>query len=862
MTEANTNLAPGPTARKGAGPLGQVIAGPRTGAGGPRLAVDSRVRVGGKYLYAGSEKFTIQGVAYGPFCPGPDGCDYHDHERVERDFSAMVEHGINTVRTYTVPPVWLLDAASAHGLRVMVGLPWEQHVTFLDDRRTRRRIRTSVREGVRRCAGHPAVLAYTIGNEIPAPIVRWHGHRAIERFLEQLYHIAKAEDPNTLVTYVSYPTTEYLKLPFVDFVSFNVFLEDEPTLLAYLARLQNLADERPLVMTEIGLDSMRNGEHAQAETLAWQIRATQRLGCAGTFLFSWSDEWFRGGHEITDWAFGLTTRDGEPKPALAAVGDAFAGRPQPVSGEWPLISVVVCTYNGSSTIRQCLEGLQRLDYPSFEVLVIDDGSTDGVLDIVREYDVELVQLPENRGLSWARNEGMRRATGEIVAYLDDDAWPDPSWLTHLALAFSHSDHVGIGGPNIAPPGYGVVADCVANAPGGPSHVLHTDLLAEHLPGCNMAFRRTAILAIDGFDPRFHIAGDDVDLCWRLQEHGGTLGFCAGAMVWHHRRSRIKAYLRQQFNYGRAEGMLEAKWPEKYNRLGHMRWGGRLYGKGHTQTVPALGRRIRHGVWGTGLFQAMYPSGTGTLWALTLMPEWYVLIVGLAGIAALGVFWSPLFWFLPVFFAALAIPVVQAVVSAGEAQFTSEPISVFGFVRQRALTTAFHILQPMVRLAGRLTFNLTPWRLHGAGGFDVPYPRSFSHWSERWRPHPEWLEALEKKLMGYRVLVRRGGEFDRWDLEADCGLLGGARLLSTVEEHGQGRQLLRVWIRPRVSRTSVVVVSVMTLLAVLSGIDAAWVACTVLGLAALGFLIATVRECGKAVFSVRVAVRKWQNGKET
>ena len=185
----------------------------------------------------------------------------------------MAANGVNAVRTYTVPPRWLLDLAHEHGLWVMVGLPWEQHVTFLDDRGPRRGDRAE-RAGDRcgRCAGHPAILCYAIGNEIPASIVRWHGRRRIERFLRRLYDAAKREDPDALVTYVNYPSTEYLQLPFIDLVCFNVFLESGPQFESYLARLQNIAGDRPLLVTEAGLDSLRNSEEAQARALDWQVR--------------------------------------------------------------------------------------------------------------------------------------------------------------------------------------------------------------------------------------------------------------------------------------------------------------------------------------------------------------------------------------------------------------------------------------------------------------------------------------------------------------------------------------------------------------------------------------------------------------
>ena len=171
-------------------------------------------------------KHYVRGVAYGTFRPGDEGHDYPAHALVEHDFAQMAANGINTVRTYTVPPRSLLDAAHQHGLRVLVGLPWEQHVAFLDDRALMRQIERSVREGVRACAGHPAVLGYTVGNEIPSSIVRWHGRARVEEFIGRLYHAAKDEDPNGLATYVNYPSTEYLQLDFLDFVCFNVYLED------------------------------------------------------------------------------------------------------------------------------------------------------------------------------------------------------------------------------------------------------------------------------------------------------------------------------------------------------------------------------------------------------------------------------------------------------------------------------------------------------------------------------------------------------------------------------------------------------------------------------------------------------------
>ena len=204
----------------------------------------TRPHVQGKFLFVGDEKFYVRGVTYGPFRPEPDGSEYHTPEIVAQDFASMAQHGINAVRTYTVPPRWLLDCAQEHDLRVMVGLPWEQHIAFLDDPERPSAIEHRVQSAVGTCAGHNAILCYTIGNEIPAPIVRWHGRKRVEHFLKRLHHAVQTADPGALITYVNYPTTEYLDLPFVDVVSFNVYLEAQDRLEAYLARLSKTQDGR------------------------------------------------------------------------------------------------------------------------------------------------------------------------------------------------------------------------------------------------------------------------------------------------------------------------------------------------------------------------------------------------------------------------------------------------------------------------------------------------------------------------------------------------------------------------------------------------------------------------------------------
>jgi GT2 family glycosyltransferase len=814
----------------------------------PQRDMPLRPSVRGKALYLGDRKLTIKGVTYGPFSSEPGG-DFTP-EVAARDFAQMAASGINTIRVYTPPERWLLDLAHRHGLLVMVGLAWEQHVAFLDEGRAAA-IEQTVRDAVRRCAEHPAVLCYAVGNEIPSSVVRWHGRRRTERFLARLCRAAKQEDPGGLVTYVNFPSTEYLRLPSFDFLAFNVYLEQRDRLERYLARLQNLADDRPLLLAEVGFDSRRNGEEHQAATLRWQIEACLGAGCAGLFVFAWTDQWHRGGYEIEDWDFGLTTRERRAKPALAAVGEAFTPNRDITPSSAPRISVVICTYNGSATLRECLDGVTALRYPNFEVVVVSDGSTDTSAEIAGGYEsVRLIETPQE-GLACARNTGMRAATGEIIAYIDDDAIPDRDWLTHLAATFGQGDFAAVGGPNVLPPNSGAIAQCVANAPGGPTHVLVSDRDAEHIPGCNMAVRKDALERIGGFDPQFRAAGDDVDVCWRLLDAGDRIAFGPGAVVLHHRRRTVSGYLRQQRGYGKAEALLERKHPDKYSAAGHVDWAGRLYGNGAAQHRGGWRWRVYYGGWGTAFYQSLYGSRRGLLESLPLMPEWYLTILVLGLLSAAGAFWEPLLLALPLLGAAVGALLVDAALGAARARFSTET----GRWRLRLLTGMLYLLQPVARLYGRIAYGLTPWRRRGPRGFGPPIRRTYTSWSEDWRSTEDRVRALAQALRAGGSVIRSGGDWDRWDLMVRGGLLGSARVRMGIEEHGAGRQLVRVraWpYAPGPASLFGALVAAVTGLAVISDADAVTVT---LGVVAISLVLRLIYECAVASAAVRQALAK-------
>jgi GT2 family glycosyltransferase len=753
-----------------------------------------RIRVAGKFFSRGTEPVRLHGITYGPFPPNAAGHPFPDCEGVAQDFDRMRDAGINSVRTYNLPPEWLLHLADEKQLGVFLDVPWPKHLCFLDSKQAQRDARAEVRRAARQGARHACVAAYSIGNEIPANIVRWHGARRVERFLTELCDVAKQADPHGLVTYANYPPTEYLDLFFLDFVTFNVYLHDRETFRRYLFRLLNLVGDKPLLLGELGMDTFRHGELAQAAFLGGHVRDALLLGLAGVFVFSWTDEWFTGGHRIEDWAFGITHADRQPKASYHALREVFESRSLTAHlPATPRVSVVVCTYNGGRTLEQCLRSLEALDYPDYEVIVVDDGSTDDAPAILARFPGVRVVRQANHGLSFARNVGLRLATGSVVAYTDSDCFADPDWLTHLMERLEDSGAAAVGGPNLSPED-GRLAACVAACPGQPMHVLESDQVAEHIPGCNMAFRREALETINGFDYQYRKAGDDVDVCWRLQQAGHWITFAPGAFVWHHRRQTPRTYLRQQAGYGEAEALLRFKHPDRFNGRGDGKWRGVLYGAS-LQGLRLAQDIIYRGTFGTGLFQCVYQPGPAHWAMLPSTLEWHV-VLALVGLA--GLLW-PLAWLGAGVM--LALSLLVACLQGAQAKLARHHD---GF-RARCLVMLLCYLQPLVRSWARYRTRLLAYRLPRA---DMGYLRepcrglplsgrlTSAYWSEDSYDRTELLGLVIAYLneRGWGKAVDSG--WSDWDVEIYCHPWTIVRVSTAQEDHGAGRYLIRVRYRLR------------------------------------------------------------------
>jgi glycosyltransferase involved in cell wall biosynthesis len=767
-----------------------------------------RVKVSGKFLTSGTEKILIKGFSYGPFAPNADGEPLPTRCQVKRDFRHIRELGGNTVRVYFPPPLWFLDEAAASDLRVFIDVPWEKHRCFFEDWDALQRARDRVRQTAASLGNHPAVLAISVANEFPPDIVRFYGKRRVEQFIDELIGIVKEHAPQCLATFVNFPTTEFLQPRECDFCCFNVYLHDELKLGKYLDRLQHIAGNRPLVLGEYGIDSLREGEVEQAEILSRHLRQVHRRGLAGSVVFAYTDDWFTGGVQIDDWCFGVTRRDRSEKPASAILRNAWSNHSELAGDVWPKVSVVVCSFNGQRTLRECLLSLMRLDYADYEVIVVDDGSTDATPDIIAEFPQVIHHRQENRGLSAARNVGARLASGEIVAYTDDDCVVDEHWLKYLVMAMRDQKVEAIGGPNIPPSSDGWIARCVAASPGNPSHVMLSDQFAEHVPGCNMAYRRSTLLGLGGFDAQFRVAGDDVDMCWRFLDADLPIGYAPGAMVWHHRRATVRAYAKQQQGYGRSEAMVHFKHPQRCGAFGRSSWRGIIYGDGAVG-LPLMPEQIYHGRFGGAPFQTIYRHNHYGMWAVIMSLEWHL--------AALFLLVLAILW--PLLAVPAAVMWLATLTLAARSAWTA-PLPKKAPWWCRPLTAYLYLMQPIWRGWPRLTHLMRNKRLpviDPNSGCPSPPIKYISPWSRDlyWQSDQgHGRESLLRELVGQARSVRWAGDYDNawseWDLKLVGDCWHDVTIRTATEELGWPRRFTRARCTVRPSGFTLVIIAGVSL----------------------------------------------------
>jgi GT2 family glycosyltransferase len=263
---------------------------------------------------------------------------------------------------------------------------------------------------------------------------------------------------------------------------------------------------------------------------------------------------------------------------------AGAGASEPTAPAW---SVVVPTFRRPEPLRRCIEALGRMrPDPRFEVVIADDdpdGSAAAVVESVR-IEPELRLVPAGGGPAAARNAGARVARGEWIAFTDDDCRPAPDWLAELAAAISEHGADGAAGTtrNGSAGPWSEASQLVVDA-------LHATESEHGLPrfvaSNNVAFRRSALLAIGGFDESFpDAAAEDRELCERWIRAGHVFAPAPSALVSHHHDLGPGSFWRQHLRYGRgARAFHAARRRHGWERI---RFQPRFY--------ASIGRELREG----------------------------------------------------------------------------------------------------------------------------------------------------------------------------------------------------------------------------------------------------------------------------
>lgn len=229
----------------------------------------------------------------------------------------------------------------------------------------------------------------------------------------------------------------------------------------------------------------------------------------------------------------------------------------------PKISVIIPVYNCENTVGKCLESLLQQVETDFEIIMVDDGSTDRTVEICRAFQGVVVLSQKQGGPSRARNVGIRTARGEYAAFTDGDCVVDPHWLVELQKGFSAPEIAGVGGDQASPDDEtatgALIQDFLKTIGFAGEYIQSGTALKEtnHNPTCNAIYRKKALEEVGGFDESLW-PGEDVDLDFRIRNAGWRLVYNPNALVRHYRPKTHKAYARMMMRYGASQRRLVKK----------------------------------------------------------------------------------------------------------------------------------------------------------------------------------------------------------------------------------------------------------------------------------------------------------------
>lgn len=190
---------------------------------------------------------------------------------------------------------------------------------------------------------------------------------------------------------------------------------------------------------------------------------------------------------------------------------------------------------------------------NFEIIVVDGGSTDCTIDLIKKYPINFVRESKRSGISAARNLGISNSNGDIVIFLDDDAVVEKDWLENLVKPFEDERIAGVSGKVIP------ITNTLLNREFAPDYDQGPDIIeTKHFVGCNMAFRKSALIEVGYFDSKIKYGHDENELCSRLVSAGYRLIYTPYAVAHHNYIQSFSALLRKKFKLGKSRAYLEKK----------------------------------------------------------------------------------------------------------------------------------------------------------------------------------------------------------------------------------------------------------------------------------------------------------------
>jgi len=213
------------------------------------------------------------------------------------------------------------------------------------------------------------------------------------------------------------------------------------------------------------------------------------------------------------------------------------------------VSVVIPTWNGGKTIGKCLNALRNQSFGRcFEILVVDDGSTDNTLDVLASYPEVLVISQANAGPASARNRGARDASGEVILFTDDDCAPARDWLTEMLRPFDDPEVVGAKGVYRTHQ-HELVARFVQCEYEDRYRVMSHEPSIDFVDTYSAGFRHRQFTEIGGYDVSFPAAcAEDVELSYRMSRKGWKMVFAPAAVVYHQHPCTMGNYLRRKVKF--------------------------------------------------------------------------------------------------------------------------------------------------------------------------------------------------------------------------------------------------------------------------------------------------------------------------